>query len=347
MRHFHTLRAKISLSILAFLYFGLLFCQFLSPYTPNRVTEGFVYHPPNIRLYSKELGVGLQAQKYAQVNKLSQQWLPLKGEYEKIYFFARGEKYVFWNLFTTTRHLFRTASYPVYLMGADSLGRDIFSRILYGSRISLSIGIVALIISIPVGTLLGGIAGYYGGTWDWLIMRLSELFMLIPGLYLLLFLRSMFLPHASPAQAYIIITVIFSFFSFPGMARMIRGMIYSIRQEDFIKAAQLDNVPDLVIIVRHMLPYVSSILLISASFSIPATILSEVVLGYLGLGITEPSVSWGALLSKDILNISTISKHPWVLYPSLFLILAGLSFNFLGEHLRDLLDPYHTGAARA
>lgn len=342
-RFLQTRRAKVSLAILELLYLGLVLCQWVSPYTPNKTVEGFVYHPPNLILYSQEIGFGPQIQKHVLVDKLSRTWLPLKGEYEKVDLFSRGEEYRFLGLFPSSWHLFSTKQYPVYIMGADSLGRDIFSRIMYGSRISLTVGILALLISIPIGTILGGIAGYFGGKWDWIIMRASELILLIPGLYLLLFLRSVFLPHATPSQAYIIITVIFSFFSFPSMVRLVRGMLFSIKQEDFVKAARLDNVPSLRIIVRHLLPYVSSIVLISASFSIPATILSEVILGYLGLGITEPSVSWGALLDRSVLNISTISNHPWVLYPSLFLVLASLAFNFFGEHLRDVFDPYHTG----
>ncbi len=343
MQLLQTYRAKFSVITLSFLYVGLIFCNFLSPYSPHRSFEGFLYHPPNITLYSQELGFGLQVQRYIVVDTLSQKRLPLKGEYEKIHFFRSGHQYKLLGIFPSNIHLFQGQQYPVFIMGSDALGRDIFSRILYGSRVSLTIGILALLISIPWGCLLGGIAGYYGGIWDWIIMRFAELIMLIPSLYLLLFLRSIFLPNTTPAQAYIIITIIFSFFSFPSLARMIRGMVYSLRQEDFIKSAQLDAVPDIVIIVRHILPYVSSIVLISASFSIPATILSEVVLGYLGLGITEPSVSWGALLNRDVLRISTIQKYPWLLYPGLFLTLASISFNFLGERLRDMLDPYHSG----
>ena len=176
-----------------------------------------------------------------------------------------------WGLFSLKRHLFGTKHYPVYLMGSDHLGRDLFSRIIYGSRVSLTIGILSVLISLPLGILLGGLAGFYGGAIDWVIMRISEFFILIPGLYLLLFLRSIFLPHTTSAQAYMIITIIFAIISFPGLARMIRGMFHSIKTEDFIKAAMLDNIPTMVIIFRHILPYLSSILLVSIVLGHPGS----------------------------------------------------------------------------
>lgn len=342
---FYEYKALISLIVLIILYIGMIGAEFFAPYAPDKIQEGKTYHPPNVRLYSSELGLGLQVQEYALVDILNRKWLPIKGQYEKIQFFASGTQYTMWKLFSLKRHLFGTKRYPVYIMGADHLGRDLFSRIIYGSRVSLTIGILAVLISLPLGILLGGLAGFYGGAVDWIIMRISEFFILIPGLYLLLFLRSIFLPHTTSAQAYIIITIIFAIIGFPGLARMIRGMFHSIKTEDFIKAALLDNTPTLVIIFRHILPYLSSILLVSISFSIPAVIMAETVLGYLGLGITDPSVSWGSLLTSRVLNINVISSHPWVLYPGVFLILIGLSFNFIGERLRDVLDPYHTGAA--
>lgn len=340
---FSEYKARISLIILIILYGGMIGAEFFSPYTPTKIFSGNVYHPPNLRLYSSNLGIGFQVQKYALVDTLNRKWLPIKNEYERISFFSKGSSYKLWGILPANIHLFITKEYPVYIMGADQIGRDLFSRILYGSKISLTIGILAVLISLPLGILLGGLAGYYGGWIDWIVMRICEFFILIPGLYLLLFLRSVFLPHTTSAQAYLIITFIFAIIGFPGLARMVRGMFHSIKQEDFIKSAKLDNTPAMTIIFKHILPYMSSILLISISFSIPAVIMSETVLGYLGLGITDPSVSWGALLSKRVLNINIISSHPWVLYPGLFLLLIGLAFNFIGERLRDVYDPYHTG----
>ncbi len=322
------------------MYIGVAGAPFFSPYSHQKKFEGLTYHPPNARFYSRELGLGLQAQKYVLVNTVSLEWRPLRGEYEKVRWLARGDRYSVLGLSETDIHLFTTQDYPLFIFGADHLGRDLLSRIIVGGRISLTIGLLGSLISLSLAILLGGLAGYYGGTVDWLIMRVCEFMLLIPGLYLLLFLRQIFLPTAPPGQTFVIISLILSLIGFPGSARLVRGIFLSIKEENYILSARLDSVPSIVIVFRHMLPHLYSILLISLSFSIPAFILGETALSYLGLGITDPSVSWGSLLSRRELNLRSISAFPWILMPGIFIILAGVSYNILAEHLRDFLDPY-------
>ena len=216
-----------------------------------------------------------------------------------------------------------------------------FSRIVYGSRISLTIGFVATALSLLLAILFGGIAGFFGGITDWAIMRFSEFFMLIPGLYFILFLRSLLNTRMDSGTSYMVITLILALVGWPGSARTIRGMVHSIKREEFVIDAQLEGVPSVVIIFKHIIPQISSLLIVSTALSIPGFIMSETTLSYLGLGISDPSVSWGSLINRDISTISNLKNFPWLLYPVLLLLLVTLSFNFLGDVLRDFYDPYH------
>jgi peptide/nickel transport system permease protein len=348
--------AAVSLVVLFLLYGSMIFAEFLAPYTPVTVFRESAYHPPNLRVWSPELGVGLQIQKYALVDEVNRRYAPIRGEYVPIRLFPEGPSYRMWGLFPGRRHLFGTEeaypgysadwqdrgrTYPVYLMGADALGRDIFTRVLYGSRISLTIGFIGIAISLTLAIALGGLAGYFGGAADWLIMRIAEFVILIPGLYLILFLRSLLSRDMDSGQAFILITVILSFVGWPGSARLIRGLVHSIKREDFIVNAQLESIPPLVIIFRHIIPQMSSILIVSITLGIPGFILGETVLSYLGLGIVDPAVSWGSLLNREVTTLSNLRSYPWLLYPGLFLLLTTLAFNFLGDLLRDVLDPYY------
>jgi peptide/nickel transport system permease protein len=226
-------------------------------------------------------------------------------------------------------------------MGSDNLGRDLFSRIIYGSRISLSIGFIGIFISMTLAILFGGLAGFYGGITDWLIMRFSEFFILIPGLYMILFLRSILSSSMDSGQSYMVITVILSFVGWPGTARLIRGMVHSIKREDFIQNAILDGIPAVSIIYKQIIPQMSSIIIVSIALGIPGFILGETALSYLGLGIVDPAVSWGSLINRDISTINNLRNYPWVLTPGLFLLITTLAFNFIGDLLRDVFDPYY------
>lgn len=353
MRRFWTILrhrpiAAGSLVVLIVLYVGMIFCEFLAPYGPN---ELFVHHsnePPNLIWYSSRLGFRPQVQRMTLINEITRSYVRVRGEYTPVRFFARGPKVKLWGLIPTDIHLIGTASYgespevfqPVFLFGADNLGRDVFSRILYGSRISLTIGFVGVAISLVLALLFGGLAGYFGGLWDWIIMRLCEFIILVPGLYLILFLRSIMSTNLNSGQSYALITVILSFVGWPGTARMIRGMVHAIKRNDFVANAELESIPPLSIIFRHIVPQMSSILVVSVTLGVPGFILGETVLSYLGLGIVDPAVSWGSMISRDATSISNLVSFPWLLTPGLFLLLVALSFNFLGELLRDALDPH-------
>ena len=328
--------AFVSFIILCVLYVIMIFAPFAAPYKAQTSFPDKTYHPSNIRFSG-----GIKAQECRVINSVGWKYARVKGLYHKVKFFVKGEEYTFLG-FKCDRHLFGTEDgYPLFLLGADSLGRDLFSRIIYGSRISLTIGFIATAISLVLAILFGGLAGYYGGTTDWAIMRICEFFMLIPGLYMILFLRSILSSSMDSGQSYMVITVILALVGWPGSARTIRGMVHSIKREEFVLNAQLEGIPSVVIIFAHIIPQISSLLIVSTALSVPGFIMSETTLSYLGLGISDPAVSWGSLINRDISTLNNLQHYPWLLYPALLLLLVTLAFNFVGDVLRDYYDPYH------
>jgi peptide/nickel transport system permease protein len=338
--------AKASLATLALLYGAMALAEFLSPYTPSTAFSRYGYHPPSLALYSRELGPGPQVREWVLVDQLRWQYRPIQGSYRRVSFFVHGPEYRLWGLVRSDLHLFGVGrswdpeGWPVFLLGADNLGRDLFTRILYGSRISLTIGFLGITVSLALAIVLGGLAGYYGGAVDWLLMRTAEFFMLVPGLYMILFLRSVLSRSLDPGQAFVLITVILSFVSWPASARMVRGLVHAIKREDYVQDARLAGVPALVIIFRHIVPQMSSLLIVSVTLGIPGFILGETALSYLGLGIVDPGVSWGSLLNREVTSVNNLRSFPWFLAPGAFLLAVTLAFNFLGDVLRDVLDPY-------
>jgi peptide/nickel transport system permease protein len=332
--------ALISLFLLAILYLMMIFAEFFAPYSPNTSFADKSYHPPNIRFYRGKL----QAQEWRTTNTVTWKYVRVRDQYSSLKLFGKGEPYSLWGFIPADRHLFTTlpGEYPVFLMGSDNLGRDLFSRIVYGSRVSLTIGFVATFISLGLAGLAGGLAGFFGGFTDWSIMRTAEFLMLIPSLYLILFLRSLMASNMDPGQSYMMITIILSLVGWPGSARTIRGMVHAIKREEFVLNAKLEMIPSVTIIFNHIIPQIASLLIVSVALSIPGFIMTETVLSYLGLGITDPAVSWGSLIKRDLSTIANLRAFPWLLSPVWFLLGVTLGFNFIGDALRDFFDPYHT-----
>jgi oligopeptide/dipeptide ABC transporter ATP-binding protein len=328
-----------SVIILIILYFNMIFAEFIAPYPATLTFENNTYHPANIQITSH----GIKVREYRVVNRTTWKYARVKdaGTVHSLKLFAKGSPYKLLGIINCNRHLFGTDSdYPVYLFGADHLGRDLFSRIIYGSRISLTIGFVATFISMILAIFFGGISGYFGGGVDWAIMRFAEFFMLVPGLYFILFLRSLLNTKMDSGTAYMVITLILSLVGWPGSARTIRGLVHAIKREEFIMDADLEGVPPVIVIFRHIIPQTASLLIVSTALSVPGFIMSETTLSYLGLGISDPAVSWGSLINRDISTLSNLRNFPWLLWPVIMLLIVTLAFNFLGDVLRDFYDPY-------
>ncbi len=336
--------AIISLAFICLLYVFMIFAEFVAPYSPSTSFESDTFHPVNIELSLK----GLTAREYRVLNPSSWSYAKVKGFSHRVSFFVKGEQYRLFGIIPSDRHLFGTKPdsvtgqvYPVFIMGADNLGRDMFSRLVYGSRISLTIGFAASAISLLLAIVFGGLAGFFGGLTDWSVMRLAEFFMLIPSLYLILFLRSLLNSSMDSGQSYMIITLILSLVGWPGTSRTLRGMVHSIKREEFVQNAVLEKIPSLVIIFRYIVPQISSLLIVSTTLAVPGFIMSETTLSYLGLGIADPAVSWGSMINREISTISNLKNFPWLLNPVWILLAVTLAYNFLGDALRDYFDPYH------
>ena len=247
-----------------------------------------------------------------------------------------------WEFIPTDIHLFGAGEGALYLMGTDVLGRDLFSRVVYGARISLSIGLVGVTLSLMLGIVLGGISGYFGGKTDTLIQRLIEIIQSFPSIPLWMALAAALPTNWSTVQVYFGITVILSIIGWTDLARVVRGRFLSLREEDFVLAAKLSGASEARIIRKHLLPNFMSHIIASVTLSIPGMILAETSLSFLGIGLTPPAISWGVLL-QAAQNVNSLVVAPWLLLPGVMVVVTVLAFNFLGDGLRDAADPYsHT-----
>jgi peptide/nickel transport system permease protein len=320
--------------VLIFLYLVAIFAGFISPYHYERQDRDRFFHPP---IWPKFQNFHFVVPRYEQLSG-DFVYREVPNDAKPLHFFVRGDKYKLFGLIPASIHLFGSDdNYPVYLFGTDQFGRDVFSRLLYGSQISLSIGVVGILLSFTFGMIVGGISGYFSGATDTVIMRLCELIMSIPALYLIISLRATFPPSMTSAQIYAMIIIILSFIGWASMARVIRGMTLSLREQQFVLAARALGQSHLKIICRHILPNTFSYVIVAATLSVPYYILGEVVLSYLGVGIQEPSASWGLMLNAAQ-NTEYMRNYPWLLAPGAAIFVTVLAFNFLGEGLRDAAD---------
>jgi ABC-type dipeptide/oligopeptide/nickel transport system permease subunit len=331
-----------ALSVLAVLYFGAFFAPFLTPYPISQQNLEKPYHPPTG--FEWEDGA-LRAKQYEKTELGAAEYVEIEGGSVPIRFFAKGEPYELFGFIPMERRLFQLdsddANARIYLLGADDTGRDIYTRLLHGSQISLSIGFIGISITLIIGFIVGSLAGYYGGTVDFVAMRFVELLMSVPALYLLLALRSALInPDLSSRQVFVVIIIILSVIGWAGTARIIRGMTLSIRNRPFVIAAESmgQSVPR--ILIKHILPNLASYLLVAATLAIPGYILAEAALSFLGLGIQEPSASWGLMLKQSQGNmIVFFMNFWWMLTPGLAIFVTVIAFNVLGDVLRDIVDP--------
>jgi peptide/nickel transport system permease protein len=262
----------------------------------------------------------------------------IKGNVNFLSFFNEGITYSFLGLFDTRIHFFGSETGGYFPVGADRAGRDMLSRLLHGSRISLSVGLIGVSITFVIGLLFGGLAGYFGGVTDMIMMRFSEIMMSFPAIYLLFTLRAIFPPSLTSIQVYLLIVAILAFTGWAGLARIIRGLVLSLRNEDYVLSAKSLGLSHLKIIVKHILPNTLSFVIVQATITIPAYILGESALSLLGLGITEPQSSWGLMLSVAR-STRIVKDFPWVLIPGFMIFIAILSWSFFGDGIRDAVDP--------
>ena len=341
--------AVVAAAFLAIMYFSAIFSEFVAPYDPFAFDARYTYLPPQTIHIIDENGQWQMPFTYEITKQRDPVTFALTYAEDKtqpkhyLQFFVAGAPYELWGLIPSTIHLFGVAAQPgngtLFLMGTDSKGRDVLSRVIFGARVSLSVSLVGTALSLILGIFLGGLSGYFGGWIDMVVQRLVELLQSIPTLPLWMGLAAAIPLSWDPLTVYFLITLILSLISWTGMARVVRGRFLSMREEDFVMAARLLGADDLRVILRHMVPSFLSYIIAVTTLTIPELILSETSLSFIGLGLRPPVVSWGVLL-QDAQNVSSVALSPWLLMPALVLILTIVAFNFFGDGVRDAADPY-------
>ncbi len=341
------LKDKISvfaLFVLIVLYVAIFFADFFAVYDKNYSKRSLSYSPPSNVYFIDELGDLTKPYTYNWKRVFNKDTLSIEYKQDRsqkyyLKFFSKGFEYKFLGLFKCKRHFVNVEDGgELYLLGLDINGRDNFSRILYGGRISLTIGFLALFISFPIGLLYGGISGYIGGVLDNIMMRMAEAVMSIPSFYLLIILAAILPSGMTSSQRFALITIILAFIGWAGFARVVRGMVLSIKTQDYVKSAVAIGCSKSRIILKHILPQTSSYVIIAMALSVPSFILAESGLSFLGLGIQQPDASWGNML-KEAQEFANIIYRPWLLTPGFLIFVAVLSYNLIGDTIRDILDP--------
>ena len=330
--------------VLAVMYFSVLITEFLAPYELSSRNEDFLHAPPQgIHLFHEGEFVGpfvYGLDQTLNLETLQREYSVNRDDVQPLRFFCSGDPYRFWGMVEADFHLVCPAEGGTFfLLGTDRLGHDMWSRILYGARISLTVGLIGITLSFILGIVIGGLAGYFGGWVDNLVQRVIEILRSLPELPLWMALSAALPASWSPILVYFGITLILALVDWPGLARAVRSKLLALREEDFATAATLMGAKPSRVIGRHLLPNFMSHLIASATLSIPTMILAETALSFLGLGLRPPITSWGVLLI-EAQNIEAVVLFPWLMTPMVPVIIVVLAFNFLGDGLRDAADPY-------
>jgi peptide/nickel transport system permease protein len=336
--------ALVSGIFLIAVYLMIVVVEFVAPYGLHTKNVDFIHSPPQrVHLFhdGKFVGPFVYGRTMSlDMDTLHRLYSDKPDDVQPIRFFCRGDAYKFWGAFDSNLHLVCPAEGgQMFLLGTDRLGRDVLSRILYGARISLTIGLIGISISFCLGIVIGGLAGYRGGVFDLIVQRLIEVLQSLPSLPLWMALAAIMPVTWSPLVIYFGITIILGIIDWTGLARAVRSKLLALREEDYVQAAQLMGASTPRVIGRHLVPGFMSHLIASATISIPSMILGETALSFLGLGLRPPITSWGILLT-EAKSVSVIAFYPWLLFPIIPVVLVILAFNFLGDGLRDAADPY-------